>query len=521
VIRSLLLLLLTALTLPASRGAEEGPVRVTIFAACKEYRAAESLPKLKARLEATGSARVELFQGTDKGSDLEGFSTLDQADVAVIFTRRVKLPPAALDQMKAFCRAGKGLVGIRTASHAFDGWPTFDREILGGDYQNHRDERPAKLKILRDHFILQRIHRIPHHGEALQEPEAGGGHHAPTPGHYRRSNRAGRVGARNRKAACLLHLARDSRGLRATRLHPDARAGGLLDSAPGASRPLSTYRIRYNLPFAAAKWGSANSRKLILMFRSSNTQLVRAFIVALAVCASLPAAQAATIVLNPSKDNTLFENPTGSESNGSGENFFAGRTGVNDSFHIRRGLIAFNLSSIPANAVITDVTLTLFLAQAGSGSFGSQVSLYSLNADWGEGASIGFSGNPGVSATGDATWIHRFFSNQLWSTPGGDFDPEASAITSISSAFQKYSWSGAGMVEDVQAWVTNPATNFGWILRGNETGSSTALRFNTRETSIADNRPQLSVTFTVVPEPSVGAGLAPAICGLLLRRRRS
>src|SRR5690349_10968569 len=98
-IRCLLVLLLTGLTLPSRSSAADPSVRVTMFAASKEYRAAESLPKLKAGLEATGTARVELFQGTDKGSDLEGFSSLEQSDVAVIFTRRVKIAPSALDQL--------------------------------------------------------------------------------------------------------------------------------------------------------------------------------------------------------------------------------------------------------------------------------------------------------------------------------------------------------------------------------------------------------------------------------------
>jgi type 1 glutamine amidotransferase len=159
------------LCLMAAGAAAEEPLRVVIFAASKEYRAAETLPQFKAALEQSKEATAELFAGSDKGSDLRGFDILDKADVAVVFTRRVKLGSTALDQLKAFCAAGKGVVGIRTASHAFEDWPTFDREILGGDYQNHRDERAATLSVLTDHFILKGFTPFPTSGKLYKNPK--------------------------------------------------------------------------------------------------------------------------------------------------------------------------------------------------------------------------------------------------------------------------------------------------------------------------------------------------------------
>ncbi len=219
----------------------------------------------------------------------------------------------------------------------------------------------------------------------------------------------------------------------------------------------------------------------------------------------------ASITLPPSKDNTLFESTTGTQSSGAGQSFFAGRTGVNDGVHIRRGLVAFDLApGIPADATIIDVRLTLFLAQGGPVSFGENVSLFTLTSNWGEGTSVGFSGTPGLASTGDATWLHRFFNTSFWSTPGGDFEPQASATTSIGSAFQFYSWTGPGLVDDVQNWITNPASNFGWIIRGDETGTNTALRFSSREAAQA-NRPQLTIVYDIVPEPSIFA-----LCGIAM-----
>jgi hypothetical protein len=49
----------------------------------------------------------------------------------------------------------------------------------------------------------------------------------------------------------------------------------------------------------------------------------------------------------------------------------------------------------------------------------------------------------------------------------------------------------------VQSWVDNPATNFGWVLRGDETSSGSAKRFDSRQNSVPSFRPSLSITFTL------------------------
>ena len=144
--------------------AAERPLQVSVFSASKEYRSAESLPVFKAAVEAAG-ASCQLLSGEDKGA-LPGSDSLEKTDVAVVFMRRVKLSEADLARWKAFCAAGKGIVGIRTASHAFEGWPEFDREILGGDYSGHRGDKPAKIAVLTPaHFILRGFEPFPTNGK--------------------------------------------------------------------------------------------------------------------------------------------------------------------------------------------------------------------------------------------------------------------------------------------------------------------------------------------------------------------
>jgi hypothetical protein len=66
------------------------------------------------------------------------------------------------------------------------------------------------------------------------------------------------------------------------------------------------------------------------------------------------------------------------------------------------------------------------------------------------------------------------------------------------------------MVADVQLWLDAPATNFGWLIKGNESGSKTASRFNSKGNSNISSRPVLRVTYTETPtglEPSIPGGV--------------
>src|SRR5205085_2708919 len=139
-----------------------------------------------------------------------------------------------------------------------------------------------------------------------------------------------------------------------------------------------------------------------------------------------------TASLLASKDNTIHENPDGAFSNGKGVFFFVGKTLENVNA-LRRGAVAFDLSSIPPNSVVTAASLSLTVSKIGPAPAPGNISVYKLLKDWGEGASnAGSPGGQGApSQPGDATWIHTFYNTNFWTTPGGDFSPTVSAITFV------------------------------------------------------------------------------------------
>ncbi len=206
------------------------------------------------------------------------------------------------------------------------------------------------------------------------------------------------------------------------------------------------------------------------------------------------------VTLKASQDTTLYEDPTGQLSNGSGSFFIVGRTRQGA---VRRGLIQFDLSSaIPAESTINSVQLQVFASTPIPRS--GRVALHRVSAPWGEGSSRASSGEGGggIAMPGDATWLHTYFDTALWALPGGNFAPTESASLMVEGTGVQTLASIPEIVADVQNWLDDPSTNFGWLLQHADEADSAlglALRFNTRESSDPTQAPLLTVDFTPPP----------------------
>ncbi|HMS16460.1 MAG TPA: DNRLRE domain-containing protein [Planctomycetota bacterium] len=240
-----------------------------------------------------------------------------------------------------------------------------------------------------------------------------------------------------------------------------------------------------------------------------------AFVALFAVSGLGMAQPLSTAFLNPSKDNTLYEDPLGGLSNALGQGIFAGQTVTNLT---RRGLLRFDIASaLPAGSKIVSATLQLEMNQTIAGA--QLVQLRRVTQDWGEGTSVaGGQGGGGTTATaGDATWVHTFSPSGTWLTPGGDYVPYISASQMVDN-LGPYVWGPTfQMTADVQEWLDNPSTNFGWMVIGDESAAPTAKRFVSREGGVVSERPTLAITYTasnIAQAIPTGIGCVPAGGGL-------
>ena len=203
-----------------------------------------------------------------------------------------------------------------------------------------------------------------------------------------------------------------------------------------------------------------------------------------------------TVTLPASQDNTIYSELS-NNSNGAGQNFTAGTTQRAD---IRRGLLRFDLSSIPLGANVTSVSLRLVVNRTVSGDH--DILLHRVLQTWGEGASEAVDVASGVGVTaaaGDATWNCSFANSggacaTAWSTVGGTYNTMPSASTAVAGV-GAYTWSSTQALSDVQQWVNDASVNFGWILRSAEVALGSAKRFASRTNAVLVDRPALIITY--------------------------
>lgn len=100
---------------------------IVFIASDHEYRSEESLPALARILAKRYGFACTVFFGLDENgnilpgsSNIRGLEALDDADLMVIFTRFLNLPDEEMRHIDAYLRRGGPVVGLRTATHAFN-----------------------------------------------------------------------------------------------------------------------------------------------------------------------------------------------------------------------------------------------------------------------------------------------------------------------------------------------------------------------------------------------------------------
>lgn len=103
----------------------------------------------------------------EERNDFPGIARISEADALLISVRRRTLPADQLNVIRDFVAAGKPVIGIRTASHAFclfkkedpvpaglSDWRSFDAEVFGGNYHGHHanESKSELFRVKTDHM---------------------------------------------------------------------------------------------------------------------------------------------------------------------------------------------------------------------------------------------------------------------------------------------------------------------------------------------------------------------------------
>lgn len=207
-------------------------------------------------------------------------------------------------------------------------------------------------------------------------------------------------------------------------------------------------------------------------------------------------ANAETIVIQPVADAGISSFASHANSNfGKTEDLILGA--IKKGGGVGRVLLRFDLSAIPANSAILSADLSITVnREASGGGGGARHRLNRLLVDWDEGLKSGLSGQP--ATMGEVTWNSRKHGAEPWHLPGGrpDFD-YADTMSSIqlldgtgTYVFPTFST----LVSDIQAWVKNPDTNFGWLISSlSEDELGNVRRIRSRESATP---PALTIRYT-------------------------
>lgn len=156
---------------------------VAFLTAENEYSSNLTLPAFAHDLLLTEGVNCEFAIGepVETGGhrhNIENLQILEDADLAVFFIRRRGLEAGKMDRIRNYINDGKPVLGIRTASHAFDPrivkgdnrasldnlakWPEFDHEVLGGNYNGHFNSKVGTTVVsvvpgMENHPVLKGV----------------------------------------------------------------------------------------------------------------------------------------------------------------------------------------------------------------------------------------------------------------------------------------------------------------------------------------------------------------------------
>lgn len=137
---------------PAFRLSGDPRPHVVFLVSDDHYHADKTIPEYAQWLRENHNLHCTVLHGEGE-HHLPGIANLETADAVVVYVRRLGLPTQQLTALQRYVAAGRPVIGIRTANHAFamhmrppadfeppagrGEWREFDAVILGGSYSGH------------------------------------------------------------------------------------------------------------------------------------------------------------------------------------------------------------------------------------------------------------------------------------------------------------------------------------------------------------------------------------------------
>jgi len=157
---------------------------IVLIAGDQEYRSEESMPALARILETRHGFHCTVLRSINPSAmdNVPGLEALRNADLMILFTRYLELPDDQMKEIIDYTNSGRPIVGLRTATHAFNYVKHLDspyakygaqnknggygRQVLGetwiAHYGAHQKESTRGVLVAEqhDHPILRGVHDI-------------------------------------------------------------------------------------------------------------------------------------------------------------------------------------------------------------------------------------------------------------------------------------------------------------------------------------------------------------------------
>lgn len=290
-----------------------------------------------------------------------------------------------------------------------------------------------------------------------------------------------------------------------------------------ATAPLSWAWTKLSGP-GTATFSPSNSASSTVTFDTAGTYVLRATATLGTTTASatrtVHVASPATMTFRQGENSyshaaTFIRGDTATWNSGARDQLLIGRNNGG-----MRGLFAFDLTGVPANATVTSASFDLWIAQSGAGTT-STLQLRPLLKDFVEGTGNGSSATNGANTGAD--WNSRTgpTTANLWGTAGGQSGTDFSntiigslagfdTVTTAVGTQSAFTLDPAFLTETNAALAAARPLRFMLTMANDTSSGSLFARFASDDHATTAYRPRLTLGFTVNPAPVIATGPAPS-----------